>query len=993
MGSKGGGSYSERELTEEEKNLIKSQDASLKQASAIATEQFGLSKTDRTYLENIFRSGASTESVNKAVGDALSMANNWKTLLDSPISREEFKAQYGSYTESTGTDIYGAGISSMYGQPYDINPASGAGIVGGGIIGQTPQGGGGRYTPGTVSGNGNITPKYGRPTVPTVPTTAPTPDAGQTQPPVGQVITNPDVAVNQDAPADVLGTTVGVLSKSELASALGGDVNNLTDDIYDRYKQKVDSYNNGSQIAPIMDKDDYRRFMQYEETVADSKYTNYLTQWQANKVNPMVKTSDQSRTSTQNNLNQASPTDTVDNTQTTDTADLDKAYGEYIASLKAIGGLSQDNVDDISNGMNISMNGYDSNNGAAPVDEILYSAVRASRGELGLALTAYATTATDLNSRFSDARTGASSKLDSQLASIASTYGAKLNNVAADFKTNAKQASDLYGANITKMMADYSGKVEGFTDQQKSDIKNVLSTYEGNAGKAIDSYGANTNKIIGDYKSESSANISDFATLMTNSIASYESVTGQSVGNYINKADYEQSELRRQQAETKAQQQGYQDAFDRVSQIASTRMGQVDQDILAQQRGQQLAGISQSYKETQDQLLSVMGRRGLAGTGVEAGVLTQLGQSQAQAQAQALSNSYNQAIGLSDQRRLQQVGLQQNVSEQGINVAGLGYGQQLSTSQSGVGIAGTELGTRMDAAGNIMSNNALNASTQLSARQDAASQAMNQGMTAQLNQLDSSMQVANNSLNVGATDATSRANIGFQGATTGLGALSAGVSNIYQGNLANSQTMAGLGSQAAQGFMSAGNQAAMTSYGNNMNNLGMTQSELNDLNRTLLQGNQALTQQNIANYQLASGVSQGIYGGASNMLANAGQTANQSAQIAGNTATSIGSNDVSWQKAQMDNSGGVFGAATGMLGNMGAAYLGTLSDKRLKTNIQLVGKENGFNIYTWDWIEGHDYGYNKGVIAQEVMETYPEAVIMTDEGYYAVDYNMIGVSI
>ena len=69
----------------------------------------------------------------------------------------------------------------------------------------------------------------------------------------------------------------------------------------------------------------------------------------------------------------------------------------------------------------------------------------------------------------------------------------------------------------------------------------------------------------------------------------------------------------------------------------------------------------------------------------------------------------------------------------------------------------------------------------------------------------------------------------------------------------------------------------------------------------------------------------------------------------------------------------------------------TPSDERLKTNIVLVGREAGHNIYTWDWIEGFDGGYDTGVLAQEVMDINPEAVSVMDNGYYGVDYDMIGI--
>ena len=68
------------------------------------------------------------------------------------------------------------------------------------------------------------------------------------------------------------------------------------------------------------------------------------------------------------------------------------------------------------------------------------------------------------------------------------------------------------------------------------------------------------------------------------------------------------------------------------------------------------------------------------------------------------------------------------------------------------------------------------------------------------------------------------------------------------------------------------------------------------------------------------------------------------------------------------------------------------SDVRLKVNIQEFGKlDNGVKTYTWDWndegqkITGNQTGH--GVIAQEVAEMFPEAVITGDHGYMMVDYS------
>jgi len=75
----------------------------------------------------------------------------------------------------------------------------------------------------------------------------------------------------------------------------------------------------------------------------------------------------------------------------------------------------------------------------------------------------------------------------------------------------------------------------------------------------------------------------------------------------------------------------------------------------------------------------------------------------------------------------------------------------------------------------------------------------------------------------------------------------------------------------------------------------------------------------------------------------------------------------------------------------GATIYG-MSDIRLKVNIQEYGKlDNGIKTYTWDWTEegrelaGDQIGH--GVIAQEVAEMFPEAVVTGDHGYMMVDYN------
>jgi len=64
------------------------------------------------------------------------------------------------------------------------------------------------------------------------------------------------------------------------------------------------------------------------------------------------------------------------------------------------------------------------------------------------------------------------------------------------------------------------------------------------------------------------------------------------------------------------------------------------------------------------------------------------------------------------------------------------------------------------------------------------------------------------------------------------------------------------------------------------------------------------------------------------------------------------------------------------------------SDINLKHNIEYKTTKNGYNIYEFSY-NGSDKRY-EGVMAQEVQEIMPEAVIQTPEGL-AVNYDMIGI--
>ena len=67
-----------------------------------------------------------------------------------------------------------------------------------------------------------------------------------------------------------------------------------------------------------------------------------------------------------------------------------------------------------------------------------------------------------------------------------------------------------------------------------------------------------------------------------------------------------------------------------------------------------------------------------------------------------------------------------------------------------------------------------------------------------------------------------------------------------------------------------------------------------------------------------------------------------------------------------------------------------ISDRRLKSNISQVGSlPSGLNLYRFRYTgETTDY---VGVMAQEVLEVAPEAVVTRADGFLLVDYDALGI--
>lgn len=113
-------------------------------------------------------------------------------------------------------------------------------------------------------------------------------------------------------------------------------------------------------------------------------------------------------------------------------------------------------------------------------------------------------------------------------------------------------------------------------------------------------------------------------------------------------------------------------------------------------------------------------------------------------------------------------------------------------------------------------------------------------------------------------------------------------------------------------------------------------------------------------------------------LLGLGGLGTQAGQIVGN-AGQYSKGQSTGSESGSSSSGGL-GKALGF----GLSLLG--SDERLKTDIELVGEHDGMNVYTFRYI-GEPTVY-KGLMAQEVREKYPEAVIPVG-GFLGVDYSKV----
>lgn len=159
---------------------------------------------------------------------------------------------------------------------------------------------------------------------------------------------------------------------------------------------------------------------------------------------------------------------------------------------------------------------------------------------------------------------------------------------------------------------------------------------------------------------------------------------------------------------------------------------------------------------------------------------------------------------------------------------------------------------------------------------------------------------------------------------------------------------------------------------------GNVQSALYDYN-TQLENQAFLTSYN---NQL-----QGIQG-----LAGLPSLAPQIAQGTTGIGTTLAQGQIAAAQAQAQGQQAGIGNALG-LGQLALQAYSTFSDRRLKTNIALIGHRGGVPFYRWTWnARAEELGVSgecEGIIAQDIENIIPNAVYELDNGYKAVDMSIV----
>jgi hypothetical protein len=228
--------------------------------------------------------------------------------------------------------------------------------------------------------------------------------------------------------------------------------------------------------------------------------------------------------------------------------------------------------------------------------------------------------------------------------------------------------------------------------------------------------------------------------------------------------------------------------------------------------------------------------------------------------------------------------------------------------------------------------------------------------------------------------------------------------NLQQGNYVNAAQAQQYGQNANDAAFA--NSAEMQRIQTALQNANLSNEQKQQLYNQALQSaqlsNQASNQQlaqNQAIQQNPLNILQALRTGSQLNTANLPAVGvSQPAQLANwqgadflGAATAQGQYDQGIYNAQAAANAQMISAGIGAAGALGGAGIGAAvkSDRRLKKNIKRIGTHVlGIGLYTWDYLWGEPFA---GVMADEVEQVMPEAIVMHPSGFKMVNYSMLGL--
>jgi hypothetical protein len=216
------------------------------------------------------------------------------------------------------------------------------------------------------------------------------------------------------------------------------------------------------------------------------------------------------------------------------------------------------------------------------------------------------------------------------------------------------------------------------------------------------------------------------------------------------------------------------------------------------------------------------------------------------------------------------------------------------------------------------------------------------------------------------------------------------------------------------------NQAQQADFANQLAGMGFNNQQIQQMYQNQMgqqQANNAIAQQQFANQMSGANLSnlarqQGLQEQAylRNEPLNTLSAVRTGSQVQGpqfvnsfNQATTQGADLLGAAGMQYNAQMGDFNAKQAAQANLNSGLMGlggagimAFSDVRLKQNINRIGTlPNGLPFYSFEYIDavqGHPLagkGTQVGVMAQEVEQVYPNAVITLDDGYKVVNYGLL----